>query len=271
MTDPDLFSNPENLEDDEIKSCCAKLYESDLVSTLLGDSYHPGGLTLTKTLAKAANIRRGSAVLDVASGPGTSAVLLGTEFGANVLGVDIGMKTVEKAQANAAEHGLHNIEFRVGDAERLPVRNNSIDVVVCECAFCTFPDKQTAANEMARVLKPGGRVAIADVVLDQDSISEGLKSLIGWVACVADAKPVEQYVGYLEAASFTVDSIERHDDAMAEMIDAIDARISALKIVNLLPEELDPDQAAQLLKESRQAVDEGAIGYVTMVATASTL
>jgi len=263
---PDISSS--ELEADEIKSCCATMYESDLVKVLLGESYHPGGLALTRKLINAANVRPGSYVLDVASGPGTTTSVLAQDFSARVVGVDLGELTIAKAKEKAEAAGLSNrVEFIVGDAEKLPLESSIFDVAVCECAFCTFPDKQTAANEMARVLKPGGRVALSDIVLEQDKIGNSLKTLAGWVACLADARPQEQYVKYLEKAGLTVKTVERHDYALSEMIDAIEARITALKMVNQLPTDLDIELTNQMILEARQAIDQAAAGYVTILAT----
>lgn len=89
-----------------IKACCAAAYEQDIVALLLGDSYHPGGLELTRRLARVLGLRPGQRVLDVASGPGTTARLLAGEFGVAVDGVDLGDALVEKARAAASEQGL---------------------------------------------------------------------------------------------------------------------------------------------------------------------
>jgi arsenite methyltransferase len=130
-------------------------------------------------------------VLDVASGPGTTAFLLASEFGVEVNGVDLGDLTVAKANGTAASEGIGDrVRFHRGDAERIPLPDASVDAVVCECAFCTFPDKKTAAAEMARVLKPGGRVGITYVALEPTRLDAELQSLAGWVSCLADARPV---------------------------------------------------------------------------------
>ena len=256
-----------DVEADELKSCCARLYESDVVRLLLGDSYHPGGLALTRRLARLAGVSAATEVLDVASGPGTTASLLAGELGASVVGVDLGPATVEAATARAVEAGLADrVEFRVGDAERLPVADASVDVVVCECAYCTFPDKVTAAAEMARALRPGGRVGITDVVLDADRLGDQLRSLAGWIACLADARPIETYTALLEGAGLRVIASERHDDAMATMIDAIEARLTVLRMLGALPPELDFDQATQMVTEARTAVATGAAGYALLIA-----
>ncbi|MGH3425605.1 MAG: class I SAM-dependent methyltransferase, partial [Nocardioidaceae bacterium] len=129
----------------DVKACCAAAYDSDLVALLLGDAYHPGGAALTRRLADRLRLRPGERVLDVASGPGATALLLAAEYDVTVEGIDLGAGSVERARAAADGAGLgHRACFRVGDAERLPVDAGSVDAAVCECALCTFPDKPAA-------------------------------------------------------------------------------------------------------------------------------
>lgn len=255
--------------DDELKACCARSYQQDVVALVLGESYHPGGLELTRRLARALDLRPGQRVLDVASGPGTTAFLLASEFGVEVDGVDLGEESVAKAAAKAAERGLaDHVHFHVGDAEQLPFPDASFDAVVSECAFCTFPDKPTAAAEMARVLKPGGRVGITDVALDPERLADELRTLAGWVACLADARPLEQYVEILGAAGLSTTLTESHDDGLARMIQQIDDRLVAFKIAKLAAlESIDFDQARQRTALAAQAVKDGIAGYKLLVAT----
>ena len=253
---------------EELKVCCSTAYQQDAVALILGESYHPGGLDLTRRLGRALDLRAGQRVLDVASGPGATAFLLAAEFGVAVEGVDLGEQSVAGANARAAAEGMAGqVRFTVGDAERLPLEDESVDAVVCECAFCTFPDKATAAAEMARVLKPGGRIGITDVALDPDRLHEELKTLAGWVACLADARPVEQYVELLAAAGLRVTLREAHDDALARMIEQIDARLIAFRMAKVAAlEGIDFDTARTRTALAAQAVRDGIAGYTLLVA-----
>jgi ubiquinone/menaquinone biosynthesis C-methylase UbiE len=253
---------------DEVKACCARTYQADVVALILGESYHPGGLELTRRLARSMNLRRGERVLDVASGPGTTAFLLAEEFGVAVEGVDLGDQAVAKANAKAAERGIEGqVRFTVGDAELLPLADESVDAVVCECAFCTFPDKPTAAAEIARVLRPGGRVGITDVALDQARLDDELKTLGAWVACLADARPLDEYVEILRAAGLRTTLTEHHDEGLARMIQQIDARLVAFKMIKVPAlEAIDFDQARNRVALAGQAVREGIAGYKLLVA-----
>ena len=155
---------PAGVDPAELKACCAAVYEHDLVALVLGPSYHPGGRDLTRRLARALDHRPGDRVLDVASGPGTTALLLAEEFGVTVDGVDAGALTVERARTGARQrHLADRVRFCCADAEALPFDDGAFDAVVCECAFCTFPAQEAAAAEFARVLRPGGWAVLADV------------------------------------------------------------------------------------------------------------
>ena len=254
--------------DADVKVCCATAYQHDAVALILGESYHPGGLSLTRRVAQVLDLRAGERVLDVASGPGATAFLLAAEFGVTVDGVDLGDQTVEKANALAAERGVaEQVRFHLGDAERIPLADASVDAVVCECAFCTFPDKPTAAAEMARVLKPGGRVGITDVALDPARLDAELQSLAGWVACMADARPVAEYVELLGGAGLTVTRTEAHDDALAEMITQIDGRLRAFRLAKVAAlEGIDFETALDRVAAADRAVRDGIAGYSLLVA-----
>jgi arsenite methyltransferase len=253
----------------DVKSCCARVYQQDAVALILGESYHPGGLDLTRRLGRSLDLRPGMRVLDIASGPGATAFLLASEFGVEVDGVDLGAQSVAAANKRAAGEGLDDrVRFHVGDAERLPFEDGAFDAVVCECAFCTFPDKPTAAAEMARVLRPGGRLGITDVALDPARLDSELQTLAGWVACLADARPVEEYVSLLGAAGLEVTLRESHDEALAKMIDQIDARLIAFRMAKVPAlEAIDFDQARNRVALAARAVKDGIAGYALLVAS----
>jgi len=255
-----------------IKACCAAGYQSDLVALILGESYHPGGTALTRRLAEAVDLAPGQDALDVASGPGSTAMLLAREYGVSAVGVDLGVTAVEAANARAGEAGVHGsgpglVRFVVGDAERLPLPDASVDVVVSECALCTFPDKEAAAREMARVLRPGGRIGITDVVVDPERLDPELADLAGWIACLADARPVDGYRDILTSAGFDTRVVERHDQALLAMIDMIDARIRALAMAGAAAlADVDLTGVRRRISAARRAVDDGSAGYALMVA-----
>ncbi|MGH2851702.1 MAG: class I SAM-dependent methyltransferase, partial [Solirubrobacteraceae bacterium] len=171
--------------DKTVKACCAAVYGIDIVRLLLGESYHPGGMQLSRRLADALALQPGEHVLDVASGIGATAIMLAAEREAEVMGVDLGEAQVQQARGRVASAGLAGrVRFEVGDAERLPVEARTFDAVVCECAFCTFPDKVTAAAELSRALRGGGRLGVTDVWLNPDRLNPELSGLAGRIACL---------------------------------------------------------------------------------------
>ncbi len=125
-------------------------------------------------------------------------------------------------------------KFHHGDAEALPLADGGRDAVICECALCTFPDKATAAREMARVLKPRGRVGITDITADRDRLPEELTGITAWVACVADARPASEYRELLEGAGLRVTTVEHHTRALERMITQISSRLELLKLIAVL-------------------------------------
>jgi arsenite methyltransferase len=262
MTEPSLAA--------QAKACCAATYGSDVVALLLGDSYHPGGLALTRRLADRLALRPDQYVLDVASGRGTTALLLARDYGVEVSGIDLSDANVALANGAAQAAGLAGqVRFEVGDAERLPVEAGAFDAVVCECAFCTFPDKPTAAAELARVLRPGGRLGITDVTVNPARLPAELSGLGAWIACVADARPLPEYADLLSDAGLRVTHTERHDGAIAAMIDQIEARLTLVRMTARERAEalgLDFDRAPAVLAAARAAVGEGVLGYALLVA-----
>jgi len=250
------------------KSCCATVYGIDLVALFLGESYHPGGIELTRRLASLLALRPGQRVLDIASGVGTTAVLLAAERGVDVVGVDLGSAQVAKATSRAAAAGLdHLARFHVGDAEQLPIDDATFDAVVSECAFCTFPDKATAAAEVARVLRPDGRLGLSDVWLNPDRLDPDLAGLAGRIACIADARPIEQTYAVLEAGGLVVDRIERHDDALAVTVTQVATRLRALRILDLpLLRPFNLRRAIEVTQRVSDTVARGDAGYAVIIA-----
>jgi arsenite methyltransferase len=254
----------------DIKQCCARLYESEIVSRLLGDSFHPGGLGLTERLGVVVGLSPQSVVLDAASGKGTSARFLAHRFGCTVIGVDLSQDNVAHAAAEAERTtGSQRLSFRVGDAERLPIGDGAVDAIICECAFCTFPDKPQAAREFARVLRPHGRVGLSDITRVPGP-SGDLADLLAWIACLADARPAASYGSWLADAGLTDIVIERHDEALIEMIRNIGTRLLATEVLAGLKKidlgGLDLGDAKRLAGQALNAAREQRLGYAIVCA-----
>ena len=262
---PDLA--PLDFETDP-KGCCARLYESDAVRWLLDDQLHPGGDRLTRRLAQLAGIERGRRVLDIACGSGATALLLARELECEVAGVDLGSRAIEHAVDAAAAAGLQaRARFVVGDAEKLPFPDAGFDVALSECSLCTFPDKRRAIGEMARVVRPGGTIAIADVTADLDALPAQLRSAAARVACVADARSADDYASLLRAAGWEPVAIETHDDELRAMADRVEARLRIARM--LAPPGEQRDRAAEASALAGMAIDaiaRGTLGYALIAA-----
>lgn len=259
------MNTPENL-----KSCCAAVYSSDVVALVLGESYHPGGPALTRRLADLLQLRVGQRVLDVAAGRGATAQLLVTEYGVTVDGVDLAAPVVSHAQHAVDAAGLGSaIRFQVGDAEQLPFRDKTFDAVVTECSFCTFPSKDVAAAEFARVLRPGGRLGMTDVTVAQDGLPGDLTTFAAWVACIADARPLDEYSDILARAGLRTRHSETHDGALLRMIDQIEARVHLARMTRapvLETAGVDTDAVFRYIDLARSAVTDGLLGYSLLLA-----
>jgi arsenite methyltransferase len=258
------------IESADLKSCCAAVYQSDFARMLLGDSFHPGGQRLTARLGERLGLGPGVRVLDVASGKGESAIFVARQFGCQVVGVDFGPQNVAEASARAAAAQVdHLVSFVEGDAERLDFPDAGFDAVICECAFCTFPDKRAAAAELARVLRPGSRIGMSDLTRS-GPLPQELDGLLAWIACIADARPVEEYAGYLDGAGFEVTTVEAHNEALAEMARDVQGRLLGIEVmVKLQKLDLpgaDFEQAKQLARAASKAIREGLLGYSLIVA-----
>ncbi|MHA7703775.1 methyltransferase domain-containing protein [Mycobacterium sp. ML4] len=253
-----------------IKSCCSDAYSRDIVTLLLGDFYHPGGAALTRQLADQLGLRSGQRVADIAAGCGATARLLASEYHVTVAGVDISEVNVQRAQAAVEQAGLQQrVQIHHGDAERLPLPDNAFDALVCECALCTFPDKGAAASQFARILRPGGLVGITDVTVTDVGLPPELSTLGAWVACIADARPVAEYSGILEAAGLRIRHVGSHDHRLLNLIDRVNARITALRVAapEILAENgIVPDTVQDLISLAREEVWAGRIGYTLMIA-----
>ncbi|MBP2685648.1 MAG: Methyltransferase type 11 [Deltaproteobacteria bacterium] len=151
-----------------------------------------------------ASLRKGEVVLDLGSGAGFDCFLAAREVGTEgkVIGVDMTPDMVEKARENARHGGYLNVEFRLGEIENLPAADRSVDVVLSNCVINLSPDKEKVFSEAYRVLKPGGRVMISDIVLTADLPEAVAGSLAAYAGCVAGALRKEEYLRLMEVAGF---------------------------------------------------------------------
>jgi arsenite methyltransferase len=261
----------QKLDPSTVKQCCAAVYDSDVARLLLGGSFHPGGLKLTERLGEILGLTPRSRLLDVAAGRGASAIFLAERFGCEVVGIDYSRKNVEASNEEARAKGLDSkVTFQLADAEALPFPDASFDAVICECAFCTFPDKQAAAREFNRVLRPGGRVGISDLTRD-GILAPELEGLMSWIACIADAQPLSEYAALLSNAAFTVSMTEKHDGALAEFVNQVRTRLLAAEVMvrlqKLVLPGFDFEAAKTIARHALAAIRQGNLGYAIIAAS----
>ena len=256
---------------EDLKSCCASVYEHPAVRWLLGGELHPGGERSTRRALELITLRRGERLLDLASGTGASALLAAREFGAGVTGVDYSEQAVLGATAAAQAERLEpSVRFARGDAEALALPDESFDAVLCECSLCTFPDKPRALAEISRVLRSGGRVAISDVVVDPERLPEELLGPIATIACVGSALTRAGYEKLLAEAGFSVFAVESRDHDTASFVERVQERLRGARLLGFdgFPESpFGVEEAIRLAGIARRAIDDGTIGYAIFAAS----
>ena len=160
-------------------------------------------------------LKEGETVLDLGSGGGFDCFLAAQAVGetGRVIGVDVTPEMVSKARQNVASIGFKNIEFRLGEIENLPVADASVDVIISNCVINLSPEKPRVFREALRVLKPGGRLAISDVIATAQLPDEMKKDLALYAGCVAGAASIDELVDMLRKAGFTHIRIQPKDES----------------------------------------------------------
>jgi len=164
-----------------------------------------------------AALRPGETVLDLGSGAGFDCFLAASRVGraGRVIGVDMTPEMVTKARDNARRVQATNVDFRLGEIEHLPVADASVDVIISNCVINLAPDKGAVFREAIRVLKPGGRIAISDVVATRSIPAELAASVEALTGCVAGAAKIEEMTGLLRDAGFEGVKVEPRSDSQA--------------------------------------------------------
>jgi SAM-dependent methyltransferase len=175
-------------------------------------------------------LQPGERVLDLGSGAGIDVFLAAKRVGreGRVIGVDMTPQMLEKARANAARLGFPQVEFREGRLEQLPVVDDSIDAVTSNCVINLVPDKAAAFREIARVLKPGGRLVISDILLDGVLPPAIEQDVYAYVGCISGAMQRSDYFAALETAGLGNIEVLKDVDYLGAMIDAAPEAVGEL-------------------------------------------
>jgi len=195
-----------------LSSCCGSSASIQTIGEMIGYSKEemsqvPEGSNLGLGCGNPvalASLKEGQTVLDLGSGAGFDCFLAAKAVGekGRVIGVDMTPEMVDKARENAKKGGYQNVEFRLGDIEYLPVIDNSVDVILSNCVVNLSPNKPKVFSEAFRVLKPGGKLTLSDVVLLRPLPPVLANSAAAYLGCVAGASLKSDYIGMLNAAGF---------------------------------------------------------------------
>ncbi len=161
------------------------------------------GLSCGNPSAVAA-LRSGEVLLDLGSGGGFDAFIAGPKVGSagRVIGVDMTPEMLDKARENARKSGYTNVEFRLGEIENLPAADNSVNAIISNCVINLAPEKKRVFKEAFRVLKPGGRIMVSDIVLTK-ALPEAIRnSIAAYVGCISGASLESDYLADIKAAGF---------------------------------------------------------------------
>ena len=189
----------------EASSCCddgvaVEIYSPDALEGL-PDGVASFGCGNPVALA---SLAPGQVVVDLGSGAGLDCFLASRAVGpeGHVIGVDFTPAMLEQARRNQAKLGIDNVSFRQGDIEALPLDDESVDVVISNCVVNLAPDKDAVFREAFRVLRPGGRLMVSDILLERAATAEEMEDLALYAGCISGSLPVEEYLGKLRAAGF---------------------------------------------------------------------
>ena len=180
-----------------------------------------------------ADLKEGETVLDLGAGAGIDVFLAAKKVGerGRVMGVDLTEDMVAKGSQLAQEHGFGNVEFRLGDIAHLPVDAGTIDVIISNCVINLTPDKLASFKEVYRVLKPGGRILIADLVTAGELPPDVRASAAAWADCLAGAMEKEAYLETIRRAGFAEVSVVSESPYEAPGMDVrLQGKILSVKV-----------------------------------------
>lgn len=200
-----------------VSSCCSQPTLAEDISKKIGYSDKelisvPEGANLGLGCGNPvalASLKQGETVLDLGSGAGFDAFLAANRVGkkGKVIGVDMTPEMIDKARANARKGGYENVEFRLGEIENMPAADNSVDVIISNCVINLSPDKKRVFKEAFRVLKPGGRLMVSDIVLLKELPDFIRQSVAAYVGCISGAMLKNDYLETIKGVGFQAVSI----------------------------------------------------------------
>lgn len=180
-----------------------------------------------------ADFNRGETVLDLGSGAGLDVFLAANKVGPNgkAIGVDMSEEMIKRAKKGAIDGGFDNVEFKVGEIEDLPVEDSSVDAVISNCVINLSPDKLKVFEEIYRVLKPGGRAMISDLVSGVELPEDLRQDAEAWSECLGGVLQKEEYLDTIRAAGFDeIEIIDQSKFADPQIDERLEGEITSLKV-----------------------------------------
>lgn len=180
-----------------------------------------------------ADLKEGETVLDLGAGGGIDVFLAANKVGPKgfVIGVDMTREMIDRANELARKSGYKNVEFRLGEIEGLPIEDNSIDLIISNCVINLSPDKLKTYKEAYRVLKPGGRILISDLVTEGKLPEEIIKSFEAWASCISGALEKKEYLNTIKKAGFkNISIVSQNTFYEPGLNDKLAGKITSVKI-----------------------------------------
>ncbi len=179
-----------------------------------------------------ASIKKGETVLDLGSGGGIDVFLAAKKVGAKgrVIGVDMTEAMIKRATSNMTKYGYKNVEFKLGEIEKLPVEDEIVDVIISNCVVNLSPDKDQVFREAHRVLKHGGRLMVSDIVTEGELPEKVRKSFDAWASCVGGALEKQQYLDSIKKAGFEDIRIVSESTYDMDVSDELKGKITSVKV-----------------------------------------
>jgi len=228
------------------KSCCGSTDSAQSISRSIGYTEEelkavPEGSNLGLGCGNPialASLREGEVVLDLGSGAGFDCFLAAKQVGSTgkVIGVDMTAEMVERARDNARKGDFGNVEFRLGEIENLPVGDNQVDIIISNCVINLSPNKKRVFQEAFRVLRPGGRLMISDIVLLKGLPEEIKNSVAAYVGCVAGATTKKDYLETIRAVGFGETKVLGEAAFSVELLANDPTAVEIVKNLKLSPE-----------------------------------
>jgi arsenite methyltransferase len=250
--------------EEEIGACCADFYNHPIVSQLLDGIFHPGGLALSRLMADRMGVDSESTILDIACGDGKTATYFARTLGCSVCGIDASQDMIDSAVQMAEDLRVSDrTNFTVALAGKIPHDDNFFSAAISECSLCTFQDKSQAVREIKRVLRPKGIFGLNDVTIrNHEGLDEELRSLLGRVACVADALSADEYVQLFERSDFRLLSSSDHSDLLEDLARKAKGRARFFREVAVDEDTMNKmSETIRFIGLIEKQIESGNIGY----------